>query len=167
MHGVDLGLQIWTLLTFAGLLVLLARFAFRPLRQALERREQTIRAALDQAREVREQAERSLEENAKRIEEVRSEARRIISEGQRVAADMRREAEVRARAEAGELVAQARRDIELETQRGLDDLRSTVANLAVRVSRQVLEENLDENRHRELAEQFIRRLKETHGRARP
>jgi F0F1-type ATP synthase membrane subunit b/b' len=43
---VDVGLMVWTLLTFAGLLLLLSRFAFRPLKRILDEREDRMRQAL-------------------------------------------------------------------------------------------------------------------------
>ena len=43
----DPGLFIWTILTFLVLVALLAKFAWRPLLQALESRQDSIRKSLD------------------------------------------------------------------------------------------------------------------------
>lgn len=164
MGQLDWGLQIWTLLTFAGLLLLLARFAFKPFRASMQQREDAIRQSAEKVEQARSAAEKLLAENDRRLNEAREEARRVIGEGHRIVADMKRDGEGRARLEADELVRKARAEIERETQRSLDELKITVANLAVRVSRQVLKEGLDEARHRQLAEDFIERLKESHAR---
>ena len=160
---IDLGLMIWTWLTFGMLLLLLARFAFRPLRKAMDAREQRIRESLERARQSHEEAERALAENEKRLSEARDETRRIIDEGKRIAADIKREGEARAQRDADAIVSQARHEIENETRRSLDELKGTVANLSVRIARQVIRENLDESRHEQLAEHFIERLKKSHG----
>ena len=54
----DPGLYIWTIATFLVLLALLARFAWRPLLDALEQRQEVIRKSLDDARQARQELER-------------------------------------------------------------------------------------------------------------
>lgn len=157
----DPGLMIWTLLTFGGLFLLLARFAFKPLRRLMEERERKIQSSLDQAQRVREEAEQALARNERTLEEARQEVRRILDEGQRLAAQLKREAQVAARSDAEQIVGQARAEIEREAKRSLDELKATVANLSVRISRQVLQEELNEKRHAQLTEEFIERLKKT------
>jgi len=49
----DPGLYVWTIATFLVLVALLARFAWRPLLEALERRKESIRKSLDDARQAR------------------------------------------------------------------------------------------------------------------
>ncbi len=153
---------MWTLLTFAGLVALLARFAFKPLRAALDKRETAIRESLNAAEKARDEAKALLEDNDAKLNEAREEARHIISEGHKIVTDMKREASERAREEADTIVSQARREIDREVQKSLDDLKSTVAGLSVRISRQVIRGELDEERHEQLADDFIERLKKSH-----
>ena len=160
----DAGLLVWTLITFACLLAVLARFAFRPLRRIMEDREGRIRGSLEKAEEARRDAERILAENTRRIEEARQETRRIIGEGHRIVGRMKRETAETSREEAARAVEQARAEIERETRKSLDELKNTVAGLSVRIARQVIKEGLDEERHRQLAHDFIERLKKSHER---
>jgi F-type H+-transporting ATPase subunit b len=157
----DPGLMIWTLLTFGGLFLLLGRFAFKPLRRLLEEREQKIQASLDRARQVREEAEQALARNERTLDEARQEVRRIVDEGHRLAAQMKREAQDAARTEAEQIIGQARVEIQREAQRSLDELKNAVADLSVRISRQVLQEELNAKRHAQLTEEFIEKLKKT------
>lgn len=158
----DPGLMIWTLVTFVLLLLLLSRFAFRPLRRALAEREQVIRDSLERAEQAKREAEDMLRKNEEQLGHARDEARRIIGAGQKVVADMRHETERGAKDEATAIVARARIEIDRELQKSLDELKASVAGLAVRISRQVIKENLDEQRHEQLAEDFIERLKRTY-----
>lgn len=158
----DSGLFVWTLITFAGLVALLAKFAFKPLRAALQKREATIRESLDSAEKARDEARELLTRNEAKLNEARDETRRIIGEGHKIVGDMKREAAERAKEEANTIIAQARREIEREVQKSLDDLKSTVAGLSVRISRQVIRSELDEQRHEQLADDFIERLKKSH-----
>jgi len=160
---VDIGLMVWTLLTFAGLLLLLARFAFRPLKRILGEREATLRTAMEKAEEASRHAQEVSQRNEQQLDEARTEARRIIAEGQKIVAQMRRETQESARQESEQIIQQARTEIEHEVRRGLDDLKGSVANLSLRIARQVIKEELDEKRHDRLVTEFIDRLKESHG----
>ncbi len=159
---IDPALTLCTVITFAGLFLLLARFTFKPLRKMLDEREERIRGSLEEAKAAREEARQLVEENAERLNEAREETRRIITEGHKIVADMKREAEERAREEAEMAIQQARAEIDRELQKSLDELKGTVAGLSVRISRQIIRGSLDEKRHEELADDFIERLKKTH-----
>ena len=160
--SIDVGLMVWTLITFTCLLLLLARFTFKPLRKLMEEREQSIRSSLDEAGRARKEAERLLARNEERLSQSREEARRIINEGHKIVAQMKREAEERSREEADQVVTQARADIEREVQRSLTELKGTVANLSMRIARQVIKAELDEAEHQKLADDFVARLKKSH-----
>ena len=162
MGEIDWGLQLWTGITFIGLFLVLARFVFGPLQKVLEGRENRIRQSLEKAEEAKIGAERLLAENEKKLGEARAETRKMIDEGHNIVAKMRREAEGKAKEDADKMITQAKAEIDQELQRGLEELKGTVANLSVRVSRQVLNEELNEQRHTQLVDDFIERLKKSH-----
>jgi len=157
----DPALIVWTVLTFAALFAVLARFAFRPLRSLLEKREQAIRDSLSTAEKARGEAEQILARNREQLDHARDETRKIINEGHRIVAGMKKEAEQSAKGEAGRIMDQARAEIDREVRRSLDDLKSTVANLSIRIARQVIRSGLDEKQHAELANDLIERLKKS------
>jgi len=162
----DAGLTVWTVLTFGCLLLALTRFAYKPLRKILEQREATIRESLDKAEQARRKAEEVMVRNEARLGEAREEVRRIIADGHKIVADMKSESRQAAREEADHIIAHAREEIDRELQKSLDDLKVTVANLSVRIARQIIREDMDEKRHNELADTFIERLKKSHGKVR-
>jgi F-type H+-transporting ATPase subunit b len=165
--AIDLRLTAWTLVTFAGLLVVLARYAFKPLRRILDERESRIRESLEKAETARQEAQAVLQKNEEHLEQARSETRRIIGEGHRIVAEMKREAQKTAKEEADRIVSEARLEIEREMTRGVGELKDTVANLSLRIARQVIKEGLDEKRHREVVEEFLARVRESHARREP
>jgi F-type H+-transporting ATPase subunit b len=164
---VDSGLTFWTAVTFGCLFLLLARFAFRPMRTLLRKREDIIRKSLEKAEKAVEEAREILARNEERIGEARGEVRRLIDEGHRTVARMKREGSERARQEADAIVRQARDEIDRELTRSLDELKSTVAGLSVRIARQVIKGRLDEKQHEKLADEFVERLKKTRATRRP
>src|SRR5205814_9464227 len=87
----DPGLFIWTLVTFLVLLALLAKFAWRPLLQALESRQESIKKSLDDADKATQELERIQRESAEIIRQARINAESIIarSEERRVGKECR------------------------------------------------------------------------------
>lgn len=159
MGEIDWGLQIWTLLTFAGLFFLLSRFAFGPIRKILLEREEKIASAIKAAESAKADADKILKENQVKLDSAREETRKIINEGHRIVSEMKKEAADQAKKTADIIVSRAQADIEREVQKSLDGLKGTIANISVNISRQFLKENLDGKRHEELAGDFIERLK--------
>lgn len=157
----DSGLMVWTWITFAALFLLLARFTFKPLHRLMDQRERSIRDAIEQAQQVRKEAEALLKEHSLQVQNAQDEARQVIAESHRIVAQMKREAHDQAKREAEYAMQQARTDIDREVQRSLDDLKKTVAALSLRIARQVIKANLDENEHEKLAGEFVDRLKKT------
>ena len=76
----DPGLFIWTIVTFLVLLALLAKFAWRPLLEALDTRQNAIRKSLDDAQQARQELERLNTESAQIVARSRQEADAIITE---------------------------------------------------------------------------------------
>ena len=158
----DPGLLVWSVITFLCLLAVLARFAFRPLRKLLEERERMIQDSLQKAQQARAEAEQILARNEEQLAQAREEARRIIDEGHRIVAEMKREAREAAKADAAQIVNQARAEIDREVERSLVHLKATLANLALQITRQVLKENIGPEQHERLADEFIERLRKIH-----
>ena len=96
----DPGLYIWTIITFLVLLALLAKFAWKPLLEALDNRQQSIRKALDDARKAQQELEGIHAESAKLLAQARSEAAEIVSRSRSDADRFREEMKDKARAAA-------------------------------------------------------------------
>ena len=154
--------MFWAVVTFLGLFGVLARFVFKPFRALMDERESSVRRSLEDAEKAREQAAELLARNDEQLAAAREEARKIIGEGHRIVTEMKNEAREGARREAETISARAQADIDREVQKSLDELKTTVANLSVRVARQVIRGKLDEEQHEQLADDFIDRLKKTH-----
>lgn len=157
-HG---GLMIWTLIIFLVLMVVLARFAFKPLTQAVEAREQALADALEQARRDREAAAALAEEQRRQIEAARVEAQRLIAEGRETAERLRHDILEQARREHQEQLERARREIENEKVRAIADLRREAVDLALAGASKVIERNLDDEQNRKLVESFLTSLSAT------
>src|SRR5260221_9021250 len=103
----DPGLFIWTIVTFLVLLALLARFAWKPLLQALESRQDMIRKALDDAEQAKRELERLNQQSAQIIATARLEADAIVTRSRADAERLKEDLKQQARAEAATIVRNA------------------------------------------------------------
>jgi F-type H+-transporting ATPase subunit b len=154
------GLMLWTLLIFAVLLVILSRFAFKPILAAVEARERSLQEAIDSARRDRDEAARLLAEQRARLEEAHSEAQRLIAEGRAAADRLRQQMLEEAKQQQQEMLERARREIETERANALEDLRRGTIDLAIAAAERVIERNLDAAANREIVERFLASLDE-------
>jgi len=158
----DPGLFIWTIATFLVLLFLLARFAWRPLLQALENRQASIRKSLDDARQAKEELERLHEQSAQIIKQARAEAESIIAESRADGERLREDLKQKARAEADTIARNAERQIQLETGRALQQLRHEAADLSVMIASKLIQRQLSKEDNQRLIDEALSQLPAPH-----
>ena len=154
----DWGLQIWTLLSFLILLALLAKFAFKPIGAALDRRGQMIKASLDEAEKSRADAKKLMEEYQKQIAEARAEAGKIIEEARQLGEKVRKDVVDKASVEASAAVTRAQEEIERQKEKGIQEMKDTVASLSVQIASRVIEKEVNAATHQQLVENLIKDL---------
>jgi F-type H+-transporting ATPase subunit b len=154
----DPGLYIWTIATFLLLVALLGRFAWRPLLDALDRRQEAIRKSLDDARQAKQELDRLHVESARILAEARAEADAIIS---RTRADARRagdELKQKARADAENIVRHAERDIKLETARAIQKVRQEAVDLSIAIASKIIQRNLTKEDNERLIAETLKEI---------
>ena len=151
----SLGLMIWTLIAFAITLYLLNKLAYPRIAEALDRRRVAIEESIESARRAKEEADQLLEEYRARLREAREQAEDIVTRARKAADNLKDETKAEATQQREQLLAQARRDIEHETRRALDELRKEVADLTVTATEKITRKSLDEEDHRRLIEEAL------------
>jgi F-type H+-transporting ATPase subunit b len=146
----SLGLMIWTLLAFGITLYLLNKLAFPRIAEALDRRRQAIEDSIQAAQRAKQEADELLEEYRARLREARQQAEDIMARARKAAENLADETKVAATKQREELLAAARRDIEHETRRALEELRKEVADLTVMATEKITRKSLTEEDHRRL-----------------
>jgi F-type H+-transporting ATPase subunit b len=149
------GLMFWTLVIFVVLLVVLSKFAFKPITAAVAAREAALEKAIADARRDREEAARLLQEQRAALDASRAEAQRLLGEGRAAGERVRAEMIEHARAEQQELLERVRREIAHERDRAIADLRREAVDLAIAGAGRVLEKNLDDATNRRMVEDFL------------
>ena len=154
----DFSLFFWTIVTFICLIILLSKYALKPITKLMQDREDKIASALKKAEQIEVDAANTLEETKKHIDSAKKEAGNIINEGHKVVTEMKKEARDSAKHEANDIIDLAKKEVQRETAKSLEELKTTVANLSIRVARQVIQENFDETQNEKLADEFIDRM---------
>ena len=154
----DPGLYIWTIATFLILLGLLARFAWRPLLDALEQRQEVIRKSLDDARQARQELEQVKTEAAKLLSDARVEAGDIVSRTRSDAARFADEMKVKARADADALVKHAERQIDMQTKRAVESIRHEAVDLSVAIASKILRRDISKEDNDRLVQDTLKEM---------
>jgi F-type H+-transporting ATPase subunit b len=154
----DPGLYIWTIATFLLLLLAFNKVAWKPLKATLQAREASIRQALDDARQAKEELARLQAESARMLAETRVEADAILTRTREDANRFRDELKQKAQAEAANVVKNAQRQIELETARALQQIRTEAADLSVAIASKILQRNVSKEDNERLIEETFRQI---------
>ena len=154
----DWGLQILTLLTFVVLLILLNKFAFKPIAQALDRRGETIKKSIDDAEQQRAEAKKLMDDYQKQLADARNEAGKIIEEARQLGERVRKEVVEKANSEASAVVQRAQEEINRQKDKGIQEMKDTVAALSVQIASKVIEKEVNEATHRQLVDNLIKEL---------
>jgi F-type H+-transporting ATPase subunit b len=151
--GADLGL--WTLVIFVLLFLILRWKAWPMMLEGLQRREQGIRSAIDEAHKAREETARLRDEILRERNKAEEEARATIDAARRDALKAADEMKTKALAEIRAERDRARRELELARDSALQDLWAQTAQLATLVSGRVIGRQLNFEDHRQLVDEAI------------
>ncbi len=154
----NVGLAVWTILTFVVVLLVLRRYAWKPILTAMEARERGIQKLIDDAEQTRAEADQLLQQYRRQLEEARTEGARILAEGKAAAEHLREEMLARARTEADGIVTRAGHEIDLERQKAVAEIKEQAVDLAIAAASKVIDEELDDARHRRLVEGYLREI---------
>src|SRR3954451_1313266 len=150
-----LGLMIWTLVLFLFTMWVLSKVAFPKIQEALDRRANAINESIEAAERQRQESDELLAEYRARLAEAREQADDIMARARKSAETAEAEAAAAGREKREELVEAAKRDIEAETRRSLDQIRQEVADLTVLATERVTRKSLNPDDQKRLVEEAL------------
>jgi F-type H+-transporting ATPase subunit b len=154
-----IGLIFWQTLTFLIVLLILSKYVWKPIMNALKAREGSIEDALNAAEQAREDMEKLSADNEKLLEEARLERDKIIKDASSMASKIREEAKEDASKIADKMVDDAKHTIDLEKQAAINEIRNQVAELSLQISEKILRKNLsDDKNQKALIEEYMKDL---------
>lgn len=152
------GLMFWTILIFVGTLLILRKFAWGPILEGVRAREQALTEAMAAAQRDRTEAARLIAEQKAALDAARAEAQRFIADGRATAESMRGEMLEQTRAQQAELLERARKEIESEKAKAIDELRREAVDLALAGAGKLIGQRLDAASDRKLVEDYLATL---------
>lgn len=153
------GLMFWTLLIFIALVLILSRYAFKPLVAAVEAREKALEASLTQAKADLEAASKLMASSQAALDAARREAQQLVADGRVAGEKLKGDLLEAGKTQQVELLERARREIAGEKERAIAELRREAVDLAIRGAGKVIEQNLDSAANRQLVENFLATVK--------
>lgn len=140
----SIGLVFWTALAFVCLLILLKKFAWKPILGAIHEREQFIDDALNKAELAKQEMARLTSQNEELMKQARAERDEILKEAKILKDSIVNEAKTSAQTEGAKLIEKARVEIENQKKVALAELKGQVSALSLEIAERVLRSQLDD-----------------------
>lgn len=142
INDFSFGLFVWQTLLFLILLYLLYRFAWKPILNAINDREEGIKNALAAAEEAKKEMQNVTADSEKLLQEARGEREAMLKEAREIKEKMVADARDQAKLEGDKLIAQAKATIESEKKAAVAEIKNQVADLSVQIAEKILKDQL-------------------------
>ena len=138
----EFGLIFWMVVTFLTVLLILKKYAWKPILKMIKDREQSIEKALKSADEAMDTMRELKASNEKILAQARNEKDALLKEARDTKEAIIAEAKTKAKQEADRIVAQARETINTEKMAAIAELKNQVATLSIDIAEKILKEHL-------------------------
>ena len=138
----DIGLVFWNTIAFLVLLIVLGKFAWKPMLKAIAERESGIEEALLRADKMKAEIAAMQNENEALLAKAREERATLIKEAKEASEKMIAEAKDKAKSEYERIVADAQVAINQQKNAALTEVKNQVGSLVVEVAEKVLRREL-------------------------
>lgn len=138
----EFGLFFWQVLIFVGLILLLKKFAWKPILDAVNEREEGIKNALQSAEQARQEMANLKSDNEKLLADARAERDTLMKEAREIKEKMINDAKADAQAQGEKMIAQAKAAIEGEKNAAMAELKSQVSALSLEIAEKLLRDEL-------------------------
>ena len=160
----DIGLLFWMFLAFVVVFFILAKFGFPAIIDMVENRKKYIDESLRKAHEASERLENIQQEGETILQGAREKQAFIMKEAAETRDAIVEKAQEKARDESARLLADAKKQIEIEKQNAIRDIRSQVAELSVQIAEKVLRERLSSDEQQmEMIDRLLDEVSEVRG----
>ena len=154
-----IGTIFWTTVIFGLFFIILAKFAWKPILNAVKARDEMIKGALESADKARQDMLKLQSDNEAILRKAREEREGILKEAREVRDKLISEAKGKATEEAEKLIEKARTGIESEKRKALSEIREQVATLSVEIASKLLGEKLRQTGEQEkLIDNYLKEI---------
>lgn len=154
------GLILWTTIIFGLFWIILGKMAFRPIADALKKRQDDIQESLDEAKNARNEMANLKAENVQLLALAREERAKILKEAKDVKNEIIKEAKSKAKEEAKKIVISAKLEIESQKKSAIIEVKNQVGLMALEIAEKVIRKELKENKDQQgFVEKLVREIK--------
>ena len=142
----DIGLLFWMLVSFSIGLIILRKYAWKPILDSLTNRENSIEEALRTADKVKEDMEKMQADNQELLKEARNEREKLLKDANETKNSIISEAKDKASDEAKRIMAEAKQEITNEKNKALKEVKGQVAEISVEIAEKLLRKKLNNDK---------------------
>lgn len=151
------GLIFWTIIIFLLTLLILGKYAWKPILKMLDEREKGIAESIETADRIKAEMSQMKSEHEQMLVEAKTERSRILKEAKEVKDQIIGEAKEQAKIEAKKIIEDAQVEINNQKMAALTDVKNQVGNLAIEVAEKILRKELSE---KDAQQHYIEQLAE-------
>jgi F-type H+-transporting ATPase subunit b len=152
---VNPGLMIWTVVTFIVLLFILKKVAWKPILAALDKRENDIKEALEQAEKAKEEAKQILEANQANLAKAEEESKKIIEQSRAYAETLKEQMISDSKEAAKKIVDDASSEIQRKKDAAFEELKGQIAEIAVGAAEKIIKDSLDVQKSKQVIDKYL------------
>ena len=158
--GLELGQIITHIIGFVIAVIVLKKFAWKPILSMLEERRNKIKSEFDSIKEEHKKADALYSYYQTKLKEIDALARAKIQEAAREGQTLANEIKENARVEAKQIVTRTREEIERDLDKAKVQLRDDVVNMTLQLAERIIQEKLDQQKDREMVAQLVDEMKQ-------
>lgn len=156
----ELGLFFWQVIIFVGLILLLRKFAWKPILDAVNQREEGIKNALQSAENARKEMQLLQADNERILQEARIERDALLKEAREMREKMIADSKQDAQAEGARMIEQAKAAIAAEKNAAMAELKNQVSALSIEIAEKLVKQELtDKAAQKQLIEKLLTEVK--------
>jgi len=150
----------WLIIVFIILFFVLWKFALKPVNKMITKRQEEIRASIDNADRQKTEGQQYLDEQKKQLDSARAEAKNIIEEGKAEARKIKDEIEKKATAKSKAMLDSSLEEIKAERQKSVEAVKDQIVDIAMNATEKIIMKNLSEEEHKRLVEESLKEFQQ-------
>ena len=153
-----IGLMFWTVVIFMLLLILLKKFAWKPILKAVDDRNSSINEALSSAEKAKSEMEQLSADNDKILNEARIKRDSIIKEARDIKIKTIADAKNKASIEAEKIISSAKEQTKNEKMKAITELKNEIADISIQMAEKIIKTELkDAKSQKKLIEEDLKK----------
>lgn len=159
----DLGLMIWTVVTFLIMVAVLKKVAWGPLLKTLDEREENIKAQVAAAEKGRAEMEKMKADYEAQLSQIEARAKALLAEAEQQGTAAREAILKEAQEQAHRIQEKTKLELAAERDRLVHDLRAQAGNLSVEIAERLIRKSVDKKVQEQVMEDFLKSLEAPSG----